>query len=159
MKFIRAHFGNNERTEVKAYYADDEGNQIPYVISAEDGNPQWKKLLKHITIDELHESTHEYIKQSQEDYESEVMAIAKKRGMLLEFDEKNSDSYKKLLDIIFIEDENEQTAKESLFAFKLALFEFDAIKNSTDREAKAKIRKAVNTIDALESAIQIIKQN
>ena len=87
------------------------------------------------------------------------MAIAKKRGMLLEFDEKNSDSYKKLLDIIFIEDENEQTAKESLFAFKLALFEFDAIKNSTDREAKAKIRKAVNTIDALESAIQIIKQN
>jgi len=39
------------------------------------------------------------------------------------------------------------------------LFEFDAIKNSTDREAKAKIRKAVNTIDALESAIQIIKQN
>jgi|TARA_Y100000389_G_scaffold196893_1_gene230530 hypothetical protein len=159
MKFIRAHFGNNERTEVKAYYADDEGNQIPYVISAEDGNPQWKKLLKHITIDELHESTHEYIRQSQEDYESEVMAIAKKRGMLLEFDEKNSDSYKKLLDIIFIEDENEQTAKESLFAFKLALFEFDAIKNSTDREAKAKIRKAVNTIDALESAIQIIKQN
>jgi len=159
MKFIRAHFGNNERTVVKAYYADDEGNQIPYVISAEDGNPQWKKLLKHITIDELHESTHEYIRQSQEDYESEVMAIAKKRGMLLEFDEKNSDSYKKLLDIIFIEDENEQTAKESLFAFKLALFEFDAIKNSTDREAKAKIRKAVNTIDALESAIQIIKQN
>ena len=159
MKFIRAHFGNNERTEVKAYYADDEGNQIPYVISAEDGNPQWKKLLKHITIDELHESTHEYIRQSQEDYESEVMAIAKKRGMLLEFDEKNSDSYKKLLDIIFTKDENETLAKENLFSFKLALFEFDAIKNSNDRETKAKIRKAVNTVDALESAIQIIKQN
>ena len=87
------------------------------------------------------------------------MAIAKKRGMLLEFDEKNSDSYKKLLDIIFTKDENETLAKENLFSFKLALFEFDAIKNSNDRETKAKIRKAVNTVDALESAIQIIKQN
>ena len=77
MKFIRAHFGNNERTVVKAYYADDEGNQIPYVISAEDGNPQWKKVLEHITIDELHESTHEYIRQSQEDYESEVWQLLK----------------------------------------------------------------------------------
>jgi hypothetical protein len=159
MKFIRAHFGNNERTVVKAYYADDEGNQIPYVISAEDGNPQWKKVLEHITIDELHDATHEYIKQSQEDYKSEVMVIAKERGMLLEFDEKNSDSYKKLLDIIFTKDENETLAKENLFSFKLALFEFDAIKNSNDRETKAKIRKAVNTVDALESAIQIIKQN
>ena len=159
MKFIRAHFGNNERTVVKAYYADDEGNQIPYAISAEDGNPQWKKLLEHITIDELHDATHEYIKQSQEDYKSKVMSIAKERGMLLEFDEKNSDSYKKLLDIIFTKNENETLAKENLFSFKLALFEFDAIKNSNDRETKAKIRKAVNTVDALESAIQIIKQN
>ena len=47
----------------------------------------------------------------------------------------------------------------NLFSFKLSLFEFEAIKNSTDRETKAKIRKADNTIDALELAIQIIKQN
>jgi hypothetical protein len=87
------------------------------------------------------------------------MTIAKEQGMVLDLETLNTGFCKKLLDTIFIKDENEKTAKESLFAFKLALFEFDAIKNSTDREAKANIRKAVNIIDALEVAIQIIKQS
>lgn len=159
MEFIRAYFANNERTVVKAFYLNDEGSEVPYVISAEDDNPQWKNLLKYITIDDLHEATYKYIKQSDEDYKAEVMEIAKERGILLDFDEANTDAHKKLLNVIFSPHENEQTTKESLFAFKLALFEFDAIKDSNDKETKAKIRKADNTIDALEAAIHIIKQS
>lgn len=159
MEFIRAYFANNERTVVKAFYLNDEGNETPYVISAEENNPQWKKLLTHITIDDLHEATYKYIKQSEEDFKSQIMSIAKERDMLLDIDERNTDAQKRLLDIIFNPDEDEKRRKESLFTFKLALFEFEAIKNSDDRETKAKIRKADDSISALEAAIQIIKQS
>jgi len=159
MEFIRAYFANNERTVVKAFYLNDEGSEVPYVISAEDGNPQWTKLLQEITIDDLHEATYKYIKQSYIDYKTEIMTLAKEDGILLELDEMNSDAHKKLLNVIFNSDTDEKRKRESLFAFKLALFEFDVIKNSDDRETKAKIRKADDTISALEAAIHIIKQS
>ena len=96
MEFIRAYFANNERTVVKAFYLNDEGNETPYVISAEDGNPQWKKLLQHITIDDLHENTYKHIRKADENFKSQVMLIAKERGMLLDIDAANTDSMKAL---------------------------------------------------------------
>lgn len=159
MEFLTAYFANNERTVAKAIYINDEGNEVPFIVSAEDGNPQWEKILEKVSIDQLHENTYKYIKQSEENFKAQVMSIAKERNIVLDFDEANTDAYKKLLSVIFEPDEDARLKKESLFAFKLALFEFDAIKDSDDRETKAKIRKADNTIDALEAAIHIIKQS
>ena len=159
MKFLTAYFANNERTVAKAIYINDEGNEVPFIVSAEDGNPQWEKILEKLSLDDLHENTYKYIKKSEEDFKAQVMSIAKERNMLLDIDDMNTDAYKKLLSVIFEPDEDARLKKESLFAFKLALFEFDAIKNSDDKETKAKIRKADSTISALESAIHIIKQS
>ena len=159
MEFLTAYFANNERTVAKAIYVNDEGNEVPFVVSAEDGNPQWEKILEKLSLDQLHENTYKYIKQSEEDFKAQVMSIAKDRGMLIDIDERNTDAQKRLLDIIFNPDEDEKQRKESLFTFKLALFEFEAIKNSGDRETKAEIRKAENLIGALEAAIKIIKQS
>lgn len=159
MEFLTAYFANNERTVAKAIYVNDEGNEVPFVVSAEDGNPQWEKILEKLSLDQLHENTYKYIKQSEEDFKAQVMSIAKDRGMLIDIDERNTDAQKRLLDIIFNPDEDEKQRKESLFTFKLALFEFEAIKNSGDRETKAEIRKAEDLIGALEAAIKIIKQS
>ena len=148
MEFLTAYFANNERTVAKAIYVNDEGNEVPFVVSAEDGNPQWEKILEKLSLDQLHENTYKYIKQSEEDFKAQVMSIAKDRGMLIDIDERNTDAQKRLLDIIFNPDEDEKQRKESLFTFKLALFEFEAIKNSGDRETKAEIRKAEDLIGA-----------
>ena len=159
MEFLTAYFANNERTVAKAIYVNDEGNEVPFVVSVEDGNPQWEKILEKLSLDQLHENTYKYIKQSEEDFKAQVMSIAKDRGMLIDIDERNTDAQKRLLDIIFNPDEDEKQRKESLFTFKLALFEFEAIKNSGDRETNAEIRKAEDLIGALEAAIKIIKQS
>lgn len=159
MEFLTAHFANNERTVAKAIYVDDEGNEIPFVVSAEKGNPQWEKILEKLSIDQLHENTYKHIKQAEENYKAEVMSIAKERGILLDIDGANSDSIKGLLRLIFEQDEDEKVAKEKLFAFKLALFEFDEIKNSDNRDLKTQLRKAETIIDALSLGIEIVKQD
>ena len=113
MEFLTAYFANNERTVAKAIYVNDEGNEVPFVVSAEDGNPQWEKILEKLSLDQLHENTYKYIKQSEEDFKAQVMSIAKDRGMLIDIDERNTDAQKRLLDIIFNPDEDEKQRKES----------------------------------------------
>jgi len=164
MRFIDAYFTNSERTVVSILWENDKEEVVEETVLAEANEAGWENLLNQpeVTIDKLHERTVNRNREQRAAFEEQIVEIARREGTLLkilEFDEKNTDSYKKLLDIIFTKDENETRAKENLFAFKLSLFEFEAIKNSTDKETKAKIRKAANTIDALELAIQIIKQN
>lgn len=159
MEFLTAYFANNERTVAKAIYVNDEGNEIPFIVSAEKGNPQWEKILEKVSIDQLHENTYKYIKQSEENYKAEVMSIAKERGLLLDLDGANTDAVKGLLRLIFEKDEDDKVVKEKLFAFKLALFEFDEIKNSDNRDLKTQLRKAETIIDALSLGIEIVKQD
>ena len=157
MDFIKAHFANNERTVVKAYWQNDKGEEIPQIITADDGNPSWKNLLKYITIDDLHEATYKHIREADEAYKSEIMRIAKERNMLVDIGESNTDAYKKLISIIFNDEDNETKKKENLFMFKLALFEFDKIKESENKELKTNLRKANTTIEALKYAIMILE--
>ena len=163
MEFLTAYFANNERTVAKAIYVNDEGNEIPFIVSAEKGNPQWEKILEKVSIDQLHENTYKYIKQSEENYKAQVMSIAKERGMLLDIDAANTDSMKALLGIIFEEPKFEKSSderkhKEKLFALKLALFEFDSIRESKNRDLKTQLRKAENMIDAMFIGLQLAKQ-
>ena len=117
----------------------------------------WEKILKHMSIDELHESTYKYIKRLEEDYKTQVMVFAKERGMLLDLDAANGDAIKGLLQVIFEPFEDEKQAKETLFAFKLALFEFDAIKDSQERELKTALRKAESITASLRIALDIVE--
>jgi len=157
MDFIKAHFANNERTVVKAYYQDDDKGEVQIIISAEEGNRRWEELKKLISIDDLHEATYKHIKEQQQDFEMAVMSIAKREGMLLDLEGANADSIKKLLNMVFIDEEEETKRKELLFTFKLALFEFEQIKNSDNKELKASLRKAPTILEVLKIAIQIIE--
>ena len=52
---------------------------------------------------------------------------------------------------------DESKHKEQLFMFKLKLFEVPDIKNSKNRELKAKLRKSKDFIDALKYMTLIVR--
>ena len=58
-EFLTAHFSNNDRTIVEAYWTTPDGKEtrVEY-IEAKEGDPSWENLLTHMDIDTLHESTY-----------------------------------------------------------------------------------------------------
>ena len=112
----------------------------------------FKTLMLVTTIDELHENTYKKKKEEKKIFEQKVIEIAKKDGLV--FDEYKLDTkfYPTLVKAIFEDEDNE----DHLFALKLALFEVDKIKNSTDNEKKSELRKSKTKSEVLLKAINII---
>jgi len=154
-RFITAYFTNSERTVVESLWANDElGTIRTFELTAEEDNPHWIELLKHITIDELHERTYKFIRERNEDYELEVIRIAKERGLIYDINEIDSQLYEVLAKILFKEYDPKKD-KEKLFMFKLQIFELDFVKQCTDNVLKRNLRKAENFIDAISVTIEI----
>lgn len=156
-EFLTAHFSDNERTIVEAYWttADGKETRVEY-IEAKDGDVNWEELLTHIDIDTLHELTYKNIRASDNAYKDQVMEIAKGRGMVYDIDSINTDIYKAITAAIFKPFDPEED-KEKLFMFKLQLFELDQIKSSTNRTKKAELRKSKNIVESLKIAIEIVE--
>jgi len=156
-EFLTAHFSNNDRTIVEAYWTTPDGKEtrVEY-IEAKEGDPSWENLLTHMDIDTLHESTYKQIRAQNEAFEDDVIRIAKERGMVYDFDEQNTDVYKAFVQVIFGEFDPERD-KEKLFLFKLQLFEADAVKSSKSSAKKKKLRQAKTMIDATKAALSMIE--
>jgi len=156
-EFLTAHFSDNERTIVEAYWTTPDGKEtrVEY-IEAKEGDVSWEELLTHIDIDTLHELTYKNIRASDNAYKDQVMEIAKSRGMVYDIDSINTDIYKAITAAIFKPFDPEED-KEKLFMFKLQLFELDQIKSSTDRTKKAELRKSKSIMEALKMAIDIVE--
>ena len=154
-RFITAYFTNSERTVVESLWANDElGTIRTFELTAEEDNPHWIELLKHITIDELHERTYKFIRERNRDYEEEIIRIAKERGLIYDINDIDSQLYEVLAKILFKE-YNPKKDKEKLFMFKLQLFELDFVKQCTDNVLKRNLRKSENFIDAISVTIEI----
>lgn len=154
-RFITAYFTNNERTVVESLWSNDElGTIRTFELTAEEDNPHWIELLKHITIDELHERTYKFIRERNRDYEEEIIRIAKERGLIYDINDIDSQLYEVLAKILFKE-YNPKKDKEKLFMFKLQLFELDFVKQCTDNDLKRNLRKSENFIDAISVTIEI----
>jgi hypothetical protein len=154
-EFLTAHFSNNERTIVTSYWGNAD-ETIEIVINAEEGDPNWQKLLEYIDIDTLHELTYKHIRDQVEAYENQVIRVAKERGMIYDINDIDSALHEILAEYIFKKFDSKRD-KEKLFMFKLKLFELDFVKDSEDKEAKTKLRKAHNLIEALSVAIDLYK--
>ena len=156
-EFLTAHFSNNERTIIEAYWTTPDGKdtRVEY-IEAKEGDVNYEDLLKHVDIDMLHELTFKNIRASDNAFKDQVMEIAKGRGMVYDIDSINTDIYKAITAAIFKPFDPEED-KEKLFMFKLQLFELDQIKSSTNKVAKAKLRKSKNIIEALKAAIDMVE--
>jgi len=156
-EFLTAHFCNNERTTIEVYWATEDETRVTYV-EAKDGDPQYEEVLKHVSIDQLHENTYKHIREQNQLFEEQVIAIAKERGMIYDIDSINTDIYKAIGSAIFAPFDPEKD-KEKLFMYKLQLFEVESIKNSKDKELKAQLRKAKNLLESTKIAIQIVENN
>ena len=156
--FLTAHFCNNERTTVESYWVTPDGKEtrVEY-IEAKEGDPNWENLLTHTDIDALHEATYKHIKNTQKAFEDEAIQIAKDQGILQDFQDKNviNDIMMKML----FETTDSGESKNTLFVFKLKLFELDFVKNCKTRELKSSLRKAENIRQALKAAIDIFEKS
>ena len=156
-KFSRAHFTDNDRTTIEAYWTDGKRERVEY-IEAKEGDVHYEHLLKFIDIDSLHEATYKHIKTQNTAFEDSVVKIAKERGLLYDINSVNSQMYKAIVSAIFTPFDAEKD-KERLFMFKLELFEFEKIRLSKNKALKAKLRKTKNMIGALKVAIEIVEES
>jgi len=166
-RFVKARFSNNDRTVLNITWAlihPDTDKEIEMDETIEvrldaNGDPkdppkQFEEVLKHTTIDQIHENTAIFVREQREQFERYVLDLAKRDGLIFEWESGNVEVYKKIITTLFA-DFDPIKDKEKLFYLKLQLFEIDQIKKSKDREAKAELRKASNILLAMQKAIEI----
>tara|TARA_B100000212_G_C27312349_1_gene506343 strand:- start:166 stop:645 length:480 start_codon:yes stop_codon:yes gene_type:complete len=150
---IGAYFIDNDRKNIEVLITSEDKKQIiPTIMPFDENNPMFKELTSIITVDQLHENTYQKKKDEQKIFETKVMEIAKKDGLLVDDTKIDSKSYNKLVKAIFEQGENE----DQLFALKIALFELPNIRDSKNDELKKKLRQSKNKIDTLKVAFEII---
>ena len=150
---IGAYFIDNDRKNIEVLTTSEDKKQIiPTIMPFDENNPMFKELTSIITVDQLHENTYQKKKDEQKIFETKVMEIAKKDGLLVDDTKIDSKSYNKLVKAIFEQGENE----DQLFALKLALFEQPEIRDSKNDELKKKLRQSKNKIDTLKVAFELV---
>ena len=154
-EFLTAHFSNNERTIIEAYWTTPDGKEtrVEY-IEAKAGDINYENLLTYIDIDSLHEATYKQIRAQNEAFEDSVIKIAKERGMVYDFNEQHSDVHKAFAQFLFSDFDFERD-KEKLFLYKLALFETSNVKNEKNSSKKKELRQAKTIKEATQIALSM----
>ncbi len=149
--YITAHFIDNERKNIEILLRGDK-KVISHIIEYDTEHPDCQKLLTIVSLDNLHENTHNRLKEQKKQFEEMTMKIAKKNGLVFDENKLDTKFYPSLVKAIFNDKENE----DHLFALKLALFEVDKIRDSKDNEKKKQLRQAKNKIEVLKIAIDLV---
>lgn len=157
LKFVKAYFGDEERKDIISFWEDPESPDGLVEISIE-ANPEdkdYQHLMTLTSLDEIHETTWSYIKESDDAFKDAVIEIARERGWLVNMNNGGtSDFHKIIVDMIF-DPYEEKIHKEKLFFFKIQLFEKDFIKNCTDKNLKKNLRRAATPVEVVKAAIEI----
>ena len=158
--YVTASFIDNDRKtlEVLVRHHENKNEMTPLIIEASEDQQDFKDLMEFVTMDQLHEQTWENKKAESEAFIAMAKNIAKdafSEAEAVAVDEAEIFSrtkiYPTIVDTLFTNMENE----DHLFALKLALFEVQEIRESTDTKAKTALRKGKNKIDVLRHAFDI----
>ena len=155
-KYVSAYFTDEDKQTIRSYWQDPAVPEklVETIIQADPEDAEFKNLLEVVSMDELHTNTWEYIKESEQAFKDQVIAIAKENGWIVNIDDGGSnDLYKMLIEMIFTFDITKD--KEKLFHFKLQMFEQEFIKNSKDKELKKQLRRAENILEVVRHSINI----
>jgi len=151
--YITANFIDNERKNIEILLKDGDITRA-HIIEADEDNSDYKDLLKIVTVDELHEQTHNAKKAEAEAFKELAIQIAKDSGLVQqEVSLEKTKTYPALIGALFNNIENE----DDMFALKLALFEVKEIRDSKNTAAKTKLRKSTTKFDILRCAFDIIE--
>ena len=151
--FLTAYFVDNERQNIEIQTTtEDKKSVFTTIIPFKEENPQYQALNKFMTLDQLHESTHEKNKTEHKLYKEQALNFAKEAGLV--GNEIAKDNYfGEIIKLITEDQENE----DHLFALKIALFEeVEDIRESTDIEKKKLIRQSKTKSDLVYNALSII---
>ena len=150
--FLTAYFVDNERMNIEIQTTtEDKKSVFTTIIPFKEENPQYQALNKFMTLDQLHESTHEKTKTEHELYKEQALNFAKEAGLV--GNEIAKDNYfGEIIKLITEDQENE----DHLFALKLAIFEIDAVKESVDMDKKKLVRQSKTKSDLVYNALSII---
>lgn len=152
--FLNAYFIDNERKNIEILTTtEDKKSVINTIIPFDVKYPSFIALTKFISVDEIHESTYNKKKKEKEIFEQKVIEIAKRDGLVVDNSKIDSSFFPTLVKSIFEDTEN----ADHLFALKLALFEIENIRNSTNEELKTQLRKSKTKKEALQVAFDLIK--
>jgi len=152
--FLNAYFIDNERHNIEILTtSEDKKSVLPTIIPYDTKHPYFVALSKFCNIDQLHENTHNKKKKEKEIFEQKVIEIAKRDGLLVDNNKIDSNFFPTLVKSIFEDEDN----ADHLFAIKIALFELEKIRNSTNEDLKKKIRQSKTKIEALQTAFELIK--
>jgi hypothetical protein len=139
-----AYFTDNARTIVEVVWehkTEKDEREVLVASVDKDGMPvkegaAWNNLLNYISIEELHTNTSNYIRAQRLAFEEQIIAIAERDGLTVA-NLQEDDTFNMIIDII-----SKEINDESLFKFKLKVFDIEAVKECKDRSVKAEIRKA-----------------
>ena len=150
--FLTAYFVDNERANIEVQTTTEDGKAVfTTMIPFKEENPQYQALNKFMTLDQLHESTHEKNKTESELYKEQAVKFAREKGLI--GNEIAKDNYfGEVVKLITEEQGNE----DHLFALKLAIFEIDAVKESVDTDKKKLVRQSKTKADLIYNALSII---
>ena len=152
--FLNAYFIDNERQNIEILTtSEDKKSVLPTIIPYDTKHPYFVALSKVCNVDQIHENTYNKKKKEREVFEQKVIEIAKRDGLLVDNNKIDSNFFPTLVKSIFEDEDN----ADHLFAIKIALFELEKIRNSTNEDLKKKIRQAKTKIEALQTAFELIK--
>lgn len=121
------------------------------VIEHDEEHPEFQKLMRHTTLEKIHEMTVEAMRKERKAFEQTVIDIAKREG-IIDGNVDKTEMYYKYSSFIFSERKEDD---EDLFALKLALFDLDCVKDCKDRAMKSALRKSTSPVGAMKAAIEI----
>ena len=152
--FLNAYFIDYERQNIEILTtSEDKKSVLPTIIPYDTKHPYFVALSKVCNVDQIHENTYNKMKKEREVFEQKVIEIAKRDGLLVDNNKIDSNFFPTLVKSIFEDEDN----ADHLFAIKIALFELEKIRNSTNEDLKKKIRQAKTKIEALQTAFELIK--
>ena len=148
-KYIHSYFTNEARTVCIVVWESPSGEIFEDAIQITEDNVLWKELLavEGVTEDVIHENTFNKNKEDRNAFEQEVLEIAKREGLWNEIKDNEENILQSAARMVLLD--RSEINDESLFKFKLKLFENEIVSGSTDREAKSVLRKANTYFDAL----------
>ena len=153
--FLTAYFIDNERQNIEIQATSEDQKKVyTYIIPFDESRDEYKALSKFMSLDQLHESTYQRVKNERRLFEEQVIRIAQKDGLIMDSEKIDTKFYPTLVTSLFEEADN----ADHVFALKLALFELKSVKESTNEDAKKELRKAKNKLDILSAAIQCVKK-
>lgn len=158
-QFIEARFTDDSRETIMSLWVNEDSDEAFEMYCPTDtSDPTYQEIMKYMSLDDLHEATWTFIKDSEKQIEDIAVEVAKEKGWIYDIENVDeglkSNLYKAIVKTLF-QDYDPELHREQLFLLKLELFEMPFLQNSNDKALKKRLRKASTILDVIKVAIEI----